>query len=80
MEIKILGMGCAKCKKLEEIARKVVSVNGLDATVTKVEDIKEIMRYNVMTTPALVINDKVLIKGRVPEEDELYALLLNEKE
>jgi hypothetical protein len=52
MEIKILGTGCSKCKTLEQLTRDVVSKNGIDATVTKVDDIMEIMKYNIMTTPA----------------------------
>ena len=75
MEIKILGTGCSKCKTLEEITRKVVKDNGIDAKVTKVEDIVEIMKYNIMTTPALVIDGKVVVKGRVPSEEEIKQLL-----
>jgi len=75
MEIKILGTGCAKCKKLEELTREVVSQNGIDATITKVEDIMEIMKFQVMSTPALVINGKVEIKGRVPTAGEIKELL-----
>ena len=75
MEIKILGTGCSKCKTLEEITRKVVKDNGIDAKVTKVEDIVEIMKYNIMTTPALVIDGKVVVKGRIPSEKEIKQLL-----
>lgn len=75
MEIKILGTGCPKCKTLEKITREVVQQNGIDATVTKVEDILEIMKYGVMTTPALVVNGKVEIKGRVPSSDEIKQVL-----
>ena len=75
MEIKILGTGCAKCKTLEKLTRDVVSKNGIDATVTKVEDIMEIMKYNIMTTPALVIDGKVVVKGRVPSTEEIKQLL-----
>ncbi len=75
MEIKILGTGCSKCKTLEEVTRKVVKDNGIDATITKVEDIVEIMKYNIMTTPALVVNGKVEIKGRVPSSDEIKQIL-----
>ncbi|MFM2293414.1 MAG: hypothetical protein RIS29_3227, partial [Bacteroidota bacterium] len=56
MEIKVLGTGCAKCKSLEKAVREVVETNRIDATVTKVEDIMEIMKFNVMTTPALVLD------------------------
>ena len=75
MEIKILGPGCAKCKTLEQITRDVVSKNGIDATVTKVEDIMEIMKYNIMTTPALVIDGKVVTKGIIPSAEEIKQLL-----
>ena len=75
MEIKILGTGCAKCKTLDKAVRDVVAQNKIDATVSKVEDIMEIMQYNVMTTPALVVDGKVLVKGRVPSENELKELL-----
>jgi len=75
MEIKILGTGCPKCKTLEKLTREVVEQNGIDATVTKVEDIYQIMKYGVMTTPALVVNEKVEIKGRIPSADEIKQLL-----
>jgi small redox-active disulfide protein 2 len=75
MEIKILGTGCAKCKTLEQLTRDVVNKNGIDATITKVDDIMEIMKYNVMTTPALVIDGKVVVKGRVPSAEEIKQLL-----
>jgi small redox-active disulfide protein 2 len=76
MEIKILGSGCPKCKTLEKLTRDVVSKNGIDATITKVEDIMEIMKYNIMTTPALVIDGKVVVKGRVPSAEEIKQLLI----
>jgi len=75
MEIKILGTGCAKCKTLDKAVRDVVAQNKIEATVSKVEDIMVIMQYNVMTTPALVVDGKVLVKGRVPSENELKELL-----
>lgn len=75
MEIKILGPGCPKCKTLEKLTREVVEQNGIEATVTKVEDIVEIMNYGIMTTPALVVDDKVVLKGRVPSYDELRKIL-----
>ena len=77
MEIKILGSGCAKCKTLEKLTREVVEQNGIDATITKVEDIVEIMKYGIMSTPALVVNEKVEIKGRVPSSDEIKKILIN---
>ncbi len=75
MEIKILGTGCPKCKSLEKLTREVVEKNGIKATVTKVEEITEIMKYHVMSTPALVVNEKVEIRGRVPSEAEIKEVL-----
>ena len=75
MEIKILGTGCAKCKTLEKLTREVVAQNGIQATITKVEDIAEIMKYHIMVTPALVVNEKVEIKGRVPSASEIKQVL-----
>ncbi len=75
MEIKILGTGCTKCKTLEKLTREVVEKNGIEAMISKVEDIVEIMKYGIMTTPALVVDGKVVLKGRVPTLDELKDLL-----
>ncbi len=75
MEIKILGTGCPKCKSLEKLAREVVEQNNINATITKVEDIMDIMNYGVMSTPALVVNEKVEIKGRIPSADEIINVL-----
>ena len=75
MEIKILGSGCPKCKTLEKLTRDVVSKNGIDATITKVEDIMEIMKYNIMITPALVIDGKAVTKGNIPSAEEIKQLL-----
>lgn len=75
MEIKILGTGCAKCKELEKRAREVVEKNSIDATITKVENITDIMKYNIMATPALVVNEKVEAKGRVPSTEEIKQIL-----
>jgi small redox-active disulfide protein 2 len=75
MDIKILGTGCPKCKTLEKLTREVVEQNGIEATISKVEDIMEIMNYGVMSTPALVVNGKVEIKGRVPSAEEIKQVL-----
>ena len=75
MEIKILGTGCLKCKTLEKLTREVVQQNAINATITKVEDITEIMKYHIMSTPALVVNEKVEIKGRVPSAAEIKEVL-----
>lgn len=76
MEIKILGTGCPKCKELEKTTREVVEKNGFLATITKVDDIMEIMKYGIMSTPAIVVNEKVEIKGRIPSAEEIKQLLL----
>lgn len=73
--IKILGTGCAKCQSMTRVIQDVVSENNIDATIEKVEDIMEIMKFNVMTTPAFVIDGIITIKGRVPSKDEVLALL-----
>lgn len=75
MDIKILGTGCPKCKTLEKMTREVVEQNGVDATIGKVEDIMEIIKYGIMTTPALVVDGKVVIKGRVPSAQEIKTAL-----
>jgi small redox-active disulfide protein 2 len=75
MDIKILGTGCPKCKALEKATREVVEQNSFNATITKVEDIMDIMKYNIMSTPALVVNEKVEIKGRVPSTNEIKQVL-----
>jgi small redox-active disulfide protein 2 len=77
MEIKVLGTGCAKCKSLEKVTRKAVEELNLDATVTKVEDIQKIMEYAVMRTPALVINEKVVMSGQLPKVAEIKEILTN---
>lgn len=75
MEIKILGTGCPKCKTLEKVTREVVEQNGFQAEIIKVEDLMEIMTYNILSTPALVVNGKVEIKGRVPSAEEIKQVL-----
>lgn len=77
MEIKVLGTGCAKCKTLEKSTIEALSQSGIDATVTKVEDFIEIMKLGVMTTPALVVDGNVLVKGRVPSVAEISQMLIN---
>lgn len=73
--IKILGTGCPKCKQTEAIVKEVVALNKIEAEVIKVEDIAEIMQYNVLTTPILVIDEDIKIKGRVPSRTEVEELL-----
>ena len=75
MEIKVLGTGCAKCKTLEKQTKDAVAELGFSAEIEKVEDIYKIMSFGVMTTPALVINQKVVMSGRVPSIAELKELI-----
>jgi len=75
MNIKILGTGCPKCKTLEKLTTEVVNENNFDAEISKVEDIVQIMNYGLMGTPGLVVNEKVLISGRVPSKDEIKKLI-----
>ncbi len=75
MRIKILGTGCARCKTLEKLTRDAVAETGSAAEVEKVEDIVKIMSYGVMHTPALVINEKVVMSGRIPSVNEIKDLL-----
>lgn len=75
MEVKVLGTGCSKCKTLYNVVEKIVRENNLEVTLTKVEDIMEIMTFNVMSLPAIVIDDEVKIKGRVPSESEIREML-----
>ena len=74
-EIKVLGPGCAKCKSTYAVVWKVVKESGLDIAVTKVDDIAEMMSYNIMSTPAIVVDEKVVMKGKVPSESEVRSLL-----
>ena len=73
MEIKILGGGCPKCKRLEALAREAAEELGVEATFAKVKDLKDIMAYDVMSTPALVIDGEVKCSGRVPSKDEVLG-------
>jgi small redox-active disulfide protein 2 len=73
VEIKVLGTGCPNCKRLDKLARQAVTDLGVDATVIKVEDLDQIMAYDILSTPALVIDENVAISGRVPRKDEIVA-------
>lgn len=75
MEIKVLGPGCAKCKTTYNVIEKVIKENNLDEKLTKVDDIMEMVSYNVMTTPAVVVDEVVKMKGQVPTESDVKKLL-----
>ena len=75
MEVKVLGQGCAKCKTTFQVIEKVIKENNLDVKLTKVDDIMEMMSYNIMTTPAVVVDGEVKMKGQVPSESDVKRLL-----
>jgi len=75
MLIKILGSGCAKCNRLEQLTRDAVAELGIDATFEHVKEMDKIMAYPIMTTPALVVDEQVLVSGRMPSKDELLGWL-----
>ena len=75
MNIKILGSGCTNCKRLEQLTRKVAGDLGLDAEFEKVTDMTEIMKYPILSTPGLVIDEKVVSSGRIPTEAEIAGWL-----
>ncbi len=79
MNIKILGSGCANCKKLFEMTNNTVKEMGSDAVVEKVEDMQKIVSYGVMRTPAIVINEKVKSFGRIPKVEEIKKFIEEEK-
>ena len=73
--IKMLGTGCAKCKATEQVVRAAIAKHNIEATVEKVEDIQQIIEYNILSTPAVVVDEVVKIKGRVPSESEIIEAL-----
>ena len=77
LTIKVLGSGCANCKRVEQIVHKVVDEMTLQAEVIKVTEYPEIMKYNVMSTPGLVINEKLVSAGRIPTSAEVNTWLAN---
>lgn len=75
MDLKILGTGCAKCKKLEDVTKAAADELGVEYTIEKVTDIEKIMAFSVMSTPALVVNGEVKVSGRVPSVDDIKKML-----
>lgn len=77
MKIKVLGPGCARCHQLEETAKEVVKELGIDAEVEEIKDIKKIVEYPILTTPGLVIDEKLVCSGRVPTKAEVTTFITN---
>jgi len=75
MKVKVLGPGCAKCHQLEQTIKEVVKELGIDAEIEDVKDIKKIMEYPILTTPGLVINEKLVVSGRVPSKAEVTTFI-----
>lgn len=75
MEIKVLGPGCPKCKKLAESVKLAVETLGIEANITKIDNINDIVAYHVMATPALVVNEKVVHCGRIAGKKEIMKLI-----
>ena len=79
MDVKVLGPGCARCKTLEKAVFNALAELDIAASVNKVEDVVKIMEYGVMSTPALVINEKVIFSGRIPSHSDLKEMLNKNK-
>jgi len=77
MDIKVLGPGCAKCQSLEKTVKEVVAALKLDIKVEEVKDMKKIMQYPILMTPGLVINEKVVMSGKVPSKAEVERYIMN---
>lgn len=76
MKIKVLGTGCARCHQLEQTTREVVKELGIEAEIEDVKDVKKIMEYPILTTPGLVINEKLVCSGRVPSKSEITTFII----
>ncbi len=75
LTIKVLGSGCANCKKLESVTRQAIAKLGIEAEVIKVTEYPDIMKYKIMSTPGLVVDEKVVSSGRIPSEAEITTFL-----
>jgi len=77
LNIKVLGSGCANCLNLEKLCREIVTENGIEAEIEKVTDYKDIMSFGILSTPGLVVNDKVIHSGKLPTKTTLTHWLIN---
>jgi small redox-active disulfide protein 2 len=77
MKIKILGTGCAKCNQLEKLTKEVLIEMGVTADIDHVKDIQKIMEYPILTTPGLVINEELVVSGKVPDKAKLNQIIVN---
>lgn len=75
MKIKVLGPGCARCQQLKRTTKEVVEELGIDAEVEEIKDMKKIMEYPILTTPGLVIDEKLVCSGRVPTKSEVTTFI-----
>jgi small redox-active disulfide protein 2 len=75
MKVEVLGVGCAKCHKLTEMVKEIVKKHGIDAEVSKVEDLKVFTKYGVFMTPALVVDGEVKVAGKLPKEADIVKWL-----
>ena len=75
LTVKVLGTGCPNCKKLEQVAKRAIASLAIEAEIVKVTDMMDIMSYDVLSTPGLVINERLVSTGRIPEEAEIVTWL-----
>ena len=77
MNIKVLGTGCAKCNQLENLTKDVLKEMGVEAKIEHVTEIKKIMEYPILATPALVINEELVVSGKLPDKAKLNQIIVN---